>query len=416
MTKEHDTSRLIEIGKLLRERRGADYDDVRFSDAEYERRYRRVRQQMAMRGLDCLVVYGNSAHGDSNQAGIRYLSGYIDQISAYIVFPYEGEPTLFVDLYPHVPDAHMMSYVDDVRWSTYDPAQAVADRVAEMGYADGTVGLAGTVGRGTELPPTNAYLTLQKELPRVDIEFSTDILDQVCLEKSDEEIEALREGARLSDMALEALIDMVEPGVTEREMKKTVMTPFLDQGEYMFQLLGSTSMHDPDMPYPWEHQSGREVQTGDVVVTEISAKNLQGYSGQVLRSIAVGEEPTDQYRELHDVAEQVFWDVFDVLEPGATTEDVLDAATPPIEDNDLTIHAPIIHGWGLGIQHPYIGTRNEGGFPNPPFEFEAGQTVVIEPNPVTRDQMKGMFLGEIVHITADGAERLHEYPVEFIQV
>jgi len=414
MVKEQSDSKIREIGRFVRERRGSDYDDVRFSDEEYERRYRRVRQQMALRDLDCLVVYGNSGHTDSNQAGIRYLSGYIDQISAYIVFPAEGEPTLFVDLYPHVPDAHMMSYIEDVRWSTYDPAKAVSERIRELGYEEGNVGLAGTVGRGSELPPTNVYLTMQKELPDVEINFTKDLLDQVCLKKSEEEIEALREGARLSDMALEALIDAVEPGVTERELKKTVMTPFLDQGEYMFQLLGSTSMHDPDMPYPWEHQSGREVQSGDVVVTEISAKNLQGYSGQILRSITVGEEPTEQYRELHDVAEEIFWDVFEVLEPGATTEDVVRKVTPTIEDRDWTVHASIVHGWGLGLQLPSISTENEGAHPNAPFEFEEGHVVVIEPNPITEDQHAGVFFGELVHITKDGAERLHDYPLEFI--
>ena len=411
-----DDSQLREIGAKLRERRGHHYDDVRFSDEEYEHRYRRVRQQMAMRGLDCLVVYGSSAHTDSNQQAIRYLSGYIDQISAYIVFPYEGEPVLFADLYPHVPDAFMMAHEStDVRWGTGDKGAAVADCVTELGYADGDIGLTAAVGNDTQLP-ANHYFTIEEELPDADLTFVNDLFDQVCLKKTAAEVEALRDGARATDMALEGLVEATRPGVTERELKKAVMTPFLDRGEYMFQLLGATSMHDPDMPYPWEHQSGREVQQGDMVVTEISAKGLQGYSGQILRPIAVGEEPTEEFQWLYDVAEQVFWDVFDVLEPGATTEDVLDAATPPIEDNDLTIHAPIIHGWGLGIQHPYIGTRNEGGFPNPPFEFEAGQTVVIEPNPVTRDQMKGMFLGEIVHITADGAERLHEYPVEFIQV
>lgn len=72
-------------------------------------------------------------------------------------------------------------------------------------------------------------------------------------------------------------------------------------------------------------------------------------------------------------------------------------------------------GWGLGIQHPLLGTRNEGGFPNPPFEFEEGQTAVIEPNPVSTKQHSGVFLGEFVQITSDSAERLHDYALEFLQ-
>ncbi|WP_255767719.1 M24 family metallopeptidase [Haladaptatus halobius] len=236
------------------------------------------------------------------------------------------------------------------------------------------------------------------------------------MKKSDEELDAIKEGVELTDKAMRALQDTAKPGITERELKAEIMSSYIAEGEYFFQLLGSTSMTDPDMPYPWEHQSNRSIQNGDVILTEISARNSQGYSGQILRGIAVGSEPTDHYQELYDVGEQIFYDVLDVLEPGATTQDVLEVASPPIEDRGWTIHAPIIHGWGLGIQRPLIGSRNEGGFPNAPFEFEAGQTVVVEPNPVAADEMSGMFLGEYVHITNSGAERLHDYPMEFIQV
>lgn len=406
---------LRDIGTQLRETRGMDYDDVRFSDTEYKRRYREIREEMFFRGIDCLVVYGSSAHTDSNQANIRYLSGYIDQIQSYIVFPFDGEPTLYADLYPHVPDAHLMSHIDDVRWGTENKGKAVVERIEDLGYEDGTIGFVGSPGPASTELPANDYLTITKALPDAEFSFVSDLLDRIRLKKSDEELEAIREGVKLTDKAMRALEEAARPGITERELKKEIMSSYLDEGEYFFQLLGSTSMHNPDMPYPWEHQSNREIRDGDVILTEISARNSQGYSGQILRGIAVGEEPTDHYQELYDVGEQVFYDVLDVLEPGATTEDVLEVASSPIEERDWTIHAPIIHGWGLGIQRPLIGTREEGGFPNPPFEFEEGHTIVVEPNPVATDQMSGMFLGEYVHITSNGVERLHDYPMEFIQ-
>lgn len=407
---------LRQIGRWLRDRRGDDYADVRFSDAEYERRYRAVRNEMFFRGLDCLVVYGSSAHTDSNQANIRYLSGYIDQIQSYLVVPYEGEPTLFADLYPHVPDAHLMSWVDDVRWGTENKGRAVVQRIQELGYESGTIGFVGSPGPANTELPANDYLTITSALEGASFSFVSDLMDRIRLKKSDEELEAIREGVELTDRAMRALEDAIEPGSTERELKGELMSSYLADGEYFFQLLGSTSMHDPDMPYPWEHQSGREIESGDIVLTEISARGPQGYAGQLLRGVAVGEEPTDHYQALYDVAEQVFFDVLDVLEPGATTEDVLDAATPPIESRGWTIHAPIVHGWGLGIQRPLIGTRNEGGFPNPPFEFEEGHTIVVEPNPVTADQHSGHFIGEYVRITSDGVERFHDYPMEFVRV
>lgn len=406
---------LGDIGTWLRDRRGGEYDDVRFSDAEYERRYRAIREEMFFRGLDCLVVYGSSAHTDSNQANVRYLTGYIDQIQSYVVFPADGDPTLFADLYPHVPDAHMLSHVDDVRWGTEDKGASVVERIEELGYQDGDIGFVGSPGPASTELPANDYRTITRELEDASFSFVSDLMDRIRLKKSDEEVAAIREGVELTDRAMRALEAAVEPGVNERELKAELMSSYLADGEYFFQLLGSTSMHDPDMPYPWEHQSGRELEAGDVVLTEISARNTQGYSGQLLRGIAVDEEPTEHYKELYEVAEQVFFDVLDVLEPGATTEDVLATATPPIESRGWTVHAPIIHGWGLGIQRPLIGTRNEGGFPNPPFEFQEGHTIVVEPNPVAADQHSGHFIGEYVRITSDSVERLHDYPMEFVR-
>jgi Xaa-Pro aminopeptidase len=45
----------------------------------------------------------------------------------------------------------------------------------------------------------------------------------------------------------------------------------------------------------------------------------------------------------------------------------------------------------------------------PDFTLEEGMTVVIQPNVVTRDESAGVQTGELVAVTSDGAERLHDY-------
>ena len=369
---------------------------------------------MSLRGLDCLIIYGNSGHAQSSGQDIRYLSGYTHTMPTYIVFPADGEPTLFPELAAHVPEAFPQSYIDDVRWKTKNPGAAIGNRVKELGYDDGTIGLVGALN--THLP-VNEYHALQRSLPEAKFEFVNDLMKKVCLRKSDAELEALEEGAALTDQAMRALKDAIEPGVTEKELAKELIASYMADGEHHFELVGSTDMENPYMPYPWKRQSSREIKNNDLVVTEISASNSQGYSGQVLRSVAVGESPTDHLQDLYDTAEEVFYSVLDVLEPGATSDDVLDVASPYIDEQELTIQAPIVHGWGLGIQPPFIGTREEGTFPNTPFEFEEGHTVVIEPNPVPKGELNGgIFLGDLVRITSNGAERMQEYPLEFVQV
>ena len=48
--------------------------------------------------------------------------------------------------------------------------------------------------------------------------------------------------------------------------------------------------------------------------------------------------------------------------------------------------------------------------------FRAGQTVVIQPNVMTRDGKAGVQTGEMVVITENGIERLHSIPRGFLQL
>jgi Xaa-Pro aminopeptidase len=45
----------------------------------------------------------------------------------------------------------------------------------------------------------------------------------------------------------------------------------------------------------------------------------------------------------------------------------------------------------------------------PEFTFEAGMTVVVQPNVVTRDERAGVQTGELLLVGPDGPERLHSF-------
>ncbi len=58
-----------------------------------------------------------------------------------------------------------------------------------------------------------------------------------------------------------------------------------------------------------------------------------------------------------------------------------------------------------GYWPPVIGAR----VPVPDFTFEAGMTVVVQPNVVTRDETAGVQTGELLLVTDAGAVRLHAF-------
>jgi Xaa-Pro aminopeptidase len=134
----------------------------------------------------------------------------------------------------------------------------------------------------------------------------------------------------------------------------------------------------------------------------------------VLRSIALGAEPPPLYQALHAAADAAFNAIARVLKAGATPADVI-AASRVIEDAGFTIIDDLLHGYGGGYLPPILGSTSRPAGPVPEEPFEAGQTVVIQPNVVTRDHEAGVQTGELVVVTKTGIESLHAFRRGFLR-
>ena len=134
--------------------------------------------------------------------------------------------------------------------------------------------------------------------------------------KSPEELDWLRIGAPFSDLGMAALRDGLKPGLNERELGDLVERAYISYGATnVIHYIGVTSMQTPDLGVPRQFPRMRRVQSGDVVVAEISAA-FWDHPGQVLRSFALGE-PNKLYRDLHAAADAAFDAIASVLKAGA---------------------------------------------------------------------------------------------------
>ena len=116
--------------------------------------------------------------------------------------------------------------------------------------------------------------------------------------------------------------------------------------------------------------------------------------------------------DLHAVADAAFDAIASVLKAGAAPAQVIEASGV-IEDTGFTIIDDLLHGYGGGYLSPILGTKSRPAGPVSDDPFRAGQTVVIQPNVVTRDGKAGVQTGEMVLITATGIERMHSLPRGF---
>ncbi len=229
------------------------------------------------------------------------------------------------------------------------------------------------------------------------------------LVKSAEEIAWLRAGARYSDAGMLALGEKLAPGLTEHELADVVERAYVPRGgTTQIHYFGVTSMRAPQRCVPAQFTSGRRVRTGDVVSLELSAAHY-GYAGQILRTFAVGEQPTPLYRELHDVADAAFDAVVSTLRDGVNCEEVV-AASSVIEDAGFTTCDDLVHGYGGGYLPPVLGSRSRPAGAVPGLTLRAGMTVVVQPNVITPDGKAGVQTGQLVVVTDAGVESLHNVP------
>lgn len=371
----------------------------RFSDHEFGRRYGGLRARMDADDVAALLVFGTAGGA---AASVQYLSNYLVSQRAHLIFPLEGEPTLFVQWYNHLPLARKLSVVADTRWGGPSSIASVGDELATGGLDRARIGLVGEL-------PFQDYTRLRERLPKAALgDFTPGFVAQ-RLVKSDEELDWLRRGAELSDRSAAALERELRPGLREDELPLIIESAYLAAGGVnQIHFVLTTPMADPSVCVPAQHPSNRVIQAGDVLVAELSAQ-YWGYPGQVLRTYALGAEPTPLYARLHEVALEAFDRIMALLRPGVTAQQVVEASRS-IEAAGFTIYDDLLHGYGGGYLPPILRTPATSHAPPPDFSFEKDMTVVIQPNVITRDERAGVQVGELVRITADGCESLHRYP------
>jgi Xaa-Pro dipeptidase len=366
----------------------------RFSDEEMRARHRAVEDTLAGHGLDHAVVYG----ADRSGSAIGWLTRWpVTREALVIVTPGERD-VLLVNFYNHVPNARRIATEADVRWAgaTIDTA---LEELRARGGEGKPIGVLGPLG-------ATAYRKLDAFAGRI-VDLGPDY-SRLRMIKSDEEIEWLRRGAALTDAAMRALREHAHVGTSERAMGDIVERAYVPSGATThIHYFGATAMASPEVSVPAQWPSTRALEPGDIMSCEISA-SFWDHPGQLLRSFTVGAPPTGLFRELHEVADAAFDSILAHLRPGTSASEIVDAASV-IEDAGFTTRDDLLHGFVGGYLPPILGSKSRTLTPVPEFTFEAGMTVVVQPNVITPDELGGVQTGELVLISKDGVQRLHDF-------
>lgn len=388
-----------------------------FSLPEFERRFKLVRAGMREAGLDALVVYGahSFAGRDLGQINAVYLSNYAAFIQSYVVVPLHEEPTMFVPIPEHIPNARDLSSLTDIRNSGGTKCEVgVAERLLELGLQRGRIGVVGPMNASwwNLSLPAEAKAHLDATLPDAEFVIVGELYERWRLIKSDEELEHQRRGAAINDAAQEAIIAATKPGITHSELSDVgyAVSGQL-RGKTAYIHMGSTSMENPTMKYPDPFPTHKPVRAGDVVMSEHSV-GYGSYYGKLMSTWFVGA-PTKEYAEMFKVAAETYENAIAELKPGMTTEDA-DGLIEPVAKAGYTVSLPLIGGWSAYNSPPMGGwTSTVDASKRARFHdsmvFEPGMAVRINVNPHTDDHTRSVWVASACVFTDTGLESLHHY-------
>ena len=348
--------------------------------------------------VEALLVYSSGLQS----AELYWLTDHPGTRESYVLMQPGAEPVVLIQLYNHVPLARSLSVIKDVRWAGPRTGRTVAELLKERKLEHKRVGLAGSVpfSQYTAIAAANAQL--------VDLSAGLRALRSL---KSDAEIERLRIASKLTDDSMRALAEQLRPGLREDELPAILEPVYLSQGGYAgIHFMTSMPMREPNFPVPAQHQSRRILQPGDCLITEISGY-YWGYGGQIHRTYSLGEGPTPEWQQLHEVAVEAFEAIFATLKEGVSSREIEEVAEV-IHRRGYTIYDDLLHG--NAQLPPIIQTRSTRRHQDPEVILRENMVLVIQPNVITPDEKMGLQFGETVVVRKNGCESLDTFPRAWI--
>ena len=229
-----------------------------------------------------------------------------------------------------------------------------------------------------------------------------DTVEKIRAIKDQDEIDALCRSAALNDDAFAHLLDVIEPGMTEREAAWEMEAYMRSHGasKVAFDLIVAAG---PNGALPHAQPGDQAIQPGAPVVVDIGCV-LDGYCSDMTRTFCLGE-PSARYLEV--------WNV--VLQAQEAAEAVLRAGTTGVEADaaarDLIVEAGYGDYFGHGLGHGVGLAVHEGPRASRLSEdtFEAGMSLTVEPGIYLPGEF-GVRLEDLVIIGDDGIEILSNTP------
>lgn len=316
-------------------------DDMTFPFEEYQRRLQELRERIAERRLDAVVI--------TDPENIAYLTDY--QTTGYsffqcLVVPLEKEPFMITRTLEES-NVTARTWVEVTRPypDTGDAIQMLVDALMEFGLGNKRIGYE----RNSYFFPAYQQDTIHTTLKDAKLLDCFGIVEEGRICKSAVELEVMQRSAIATEAGMKAGIEACEVGATENEIGGAISAA-------MFRAGGETPAV---MPYVTSgprtmigHATfeGRTVQAGEHVFLEVGGC-YRRYHTAMMRTVLLGEM-TDAMYEAQETMKLALEAIHTTVQPGMTVSDVDNMVRNIIESNKVGARLITRSGYSIGIAFP----------------------------------------------------------------
>ncbi len=249
------------------------------------------------------------------------------------------------------------------------------------------------------------YLSLSKQL-HAELQPAQELITELRMVKDADEVEQLIRAQRIAEAALEKVLPLIKPGITEREIASELINQMRMGGAdgVSFDPIVVTGVKS-SMPHGVPGDVA--VQNGDFVTMDFGCR-LNGYCSDMTRTVAVGSV-TEEMRNVYETVLKAQLAAIEKAQAGMTGAEVDKVARDVITAagyGDCFGHG-FGHGLGLDVHEaPTAGPSGKTPMP-------AGSVISAEPG-IYLEGRFGVRIEDVIILREGGCENIMRAPKELM--
>ena len=349
---------------------------------------KRIQQELRRRGLDGVLV--------TDEKNQRYASGFPITDGAVVV-GLEKSWLITDSRYIEAAEAAVdSSFTEVVLYDREHPLTGIIRSVCS--------GMARLAAEDKKLSHAG-YLGYEKALGR-ELLPAGDLFETLRASKSEEEIACMIEAQRISEKALETVLHIIKPGMTERQVAAELVYNMLQNGSEgnsfdPIVVTGSKTSLPHGVP------GDKVIQSGDFVTMDFGSIK-HGYCSDMTRTVAVGSA-SEEMRNVYDTVLRAQLAGIAAARAGVPGREIDAAARKVISDAGYGKYFGHGFGHSLGLDiHEWPNANPSGEAPMP-----AGAVCSAEPGIYIPGRF-GVRIEDVMVIRETGAEIITRAPKELL--